>query len=184
MGIWRHRRALALPLLLAGAAVALSAQGRSTPDDARVAPDAVRGLVPVIRLFCAPCIDRYAQEFRPQSLAWELRDADGAVIARSRVWERRREGALSVPAIPVAHDVPASPAEPARLYPGDGDVRLVLLLDGAAFDPAHAYVFVNDVWTNLAWYLGLPEDRALPTLSDFIRVERAPPAGEPGIGEW
>lgn len=181
MGIWRHRRALALPLLLAGAAVALSAQGRSTPDDVRVAPDAVRGLAPVIRLFCAPCLDRYAQEYRPRTLAWELRDIDDTAIARSRVWERRVDGALSVPAVP---KIPASPAEPARLDPGDDSVRLVLLLDDAAFDPAHVYVLLDDVWTNLAWYLGLPEDRALPTLGGFIRVERAPPAGEPGVGEW
>lgn len=134
-------------------------------------PDAIRGLIPVIRLFCAPCFDRYAQEYRPRTLTWQWRNADD--IARSRVWTRAREASLAIPALPDRFDAAADDA----IISG---ARLTLLIDDAEFDPAQVYVFVDQRWINLAWYLGLPEDRALPTLSDYIRVERAPPQGDPG----
>lgn len=126
-------------------------------------PDALNGLVPVLRLFCAPCMDRYAQEYRPTSLWWEQRDGDGETIASSRRWERRREGSLAIPA----------PLEAA------GGSSLVLLIEGSVFEPAHVYVLLDERWTNLAWYLGLPEDQALRQLSTFIRVEQAPPRVDP-----
>ena len=125
----------------------------------------IRGLVPVVRLFCAPCLDRYAQELYPRSLWWELRDIDQATVTRSERWNRRRTGALTIP--------------PPIVVPSDSSEHLVLMIDGAVFYTEHVYVRVAEVWVNLAWYLGLPQDRALPTLPGYIRVERAPPRGEP-----
>ncbi len=124
--------------------------------------DALRGLLPIVRLYCAPCFDRYAQELRPRTVDWAVFDHAEEIIANSRRWERRAEGALAIPALP------STPGE------------VLLRIDGAVFDPAYVYVRIDERWTNLAWALDLPNDQALPHLEDYISVQRAPPEAEPG----
>jgi hypothetical protein len=128
----------------------------------------VRGVIPVVRLFCAPCLDRYAQELRPRTLWWERVDGNGGVVLRSETWDRRRSGSLSVPLPP-----------PDREAGTGTPTALVLRIDGEAFRADYVYLRIGETWTNLAWYLGLPYGEALPTLESYIRVERAPPRVDP-----
>jgi hypothetical protein len=58
-----------------------------------------------------------------------------------------------------------------------------LIINGTGFDPATVYVFVEGQWVNLAWYIGLPTSRALPSLPPYIPVQAAPIPDEP-TGAW
>lgn len=133
--------------------------------------------IPRIRVFCSPCIDSYAQEIVPRSVAWASRgilnrDRDatnGSEAATPPGW-RREDGALRI----------------ARPSLASNDQQILrLLIDGGAFDPATVYVLVDESWQNLAILFGLAADRALPTLESYIPVQRAPLQGHvPGEEAW
>lgn len=154
--------ALGIASVPAGAQEAGAGADAVTQDAAQKAGGGLRGLVPRVRLFCAPCFDEYAQEVWVRSLRWEgADDAD--------TWTRRR-GAMFVPPVP-------------PLPQGSADWAPALLINGAAFDPVTVYVRHGDEWVNVAIALELPGRQALPTLPSYISVQQAPIPEEPR-GEW
>ena len=133
--------------------------GPTSPYQLSADSPILRGLIPRIRLFCAPCFDRYAQELWVRSLWWNDTPRDDR-------WYRAR-GAMYVPAIPESLT----------------DDMLELKINGTSFDPATVYVFLEGEWVNLAWSIGLPTSRALPSIPPYIPVQAAPIPGEPR-GDW
>jgi hypothetical protein len=125
----------------------------------------------IIRLFCSPCFDRYAQELRVDDLRWDRADgadqvepeggwtapgAPGRAVASGSVGADR--GATVDPGVDVADPAP----------------QWFLVADGTSLDPAIVYVRVDGEWINLAVLAGLPAPGALPVLPAYITVSPPP----------
>jgi hypothetical protein len=151
--------------------------GFGTPNESGSIPSSI-ATIPRIRVFCSPCIDSYAQEIFPRSVAWGSDRVDAAVAPG---W-RREDGALRI-ARPFT--VERGAPDGAGRTGAEARSAATLLIDGGAFDPATVYVFVDDSWQNLAILFDLPAERALPTLESYIPVQRAPIQGHlPGEEAW
>ncbi len=128
----------------------------------------ITGLIPSLCLFCLDCGDNYAHRISPRTFSWGVRTAAGTVTAVGEIWDRKTNGALRVPPLPM-------------LEAGATVSDMVALIDGEWFDIATIYVLYRDEWTNLAYLYEMPGRTARETLPIWVRIERAPFRESPDI---
>lgn len=151
------------PFLFAGLfAILLPFPAHPDPTPAEPGRDKeITGALPLVRLFCSPCYDRYAHQMAARTLSWGVEAKEEEPPAPRPVgplWERRSSGALRIP--------PPPPIEP--------EERRVLLINDSRFEVSHVYVFLDGAWQNVAIHMGLEDGGAMSELPGYIRIEKAP----------